>query len=475
GYAFALILIPLGPLAVLAHIGELPLARDILMVGLALFVPVGLLVLWILRLFSPRMVDYDSRSALLVNVARGFAEAVEGRKLPGLPGKLPSGQVLPGQAHTGIGPNWVLIGAVFGGCAVLMLGCVGMMLVAGAIGRAGRAQQLAQTEARFKQMQAGAEARRDQFLAERGGPRPPNWAAPPVGPPSPPPSVSNTAPPPAISAAPPDPLRGFGNPATTPVPATAPPAAFPTSPPGSSETTPPVATGAPTPAETKPAEPAPNPVPTRPRNPGFPPDFPPGFPSFPEGTPGPPDVPGFGGGFGAGNPPAEMPRRNGSRRPSGGFGSDEQREEFRPGRGGQFPPKSKQVAAASQLQPGAQVWVLWGPVWYRSTVVDSAGRQAAKVHYLGWGSNFDQVVPLEGIRLATDAASSPGSEAPEGGNQPAHSRTWTDATGQFKVEAEFVEMQGNIVVLKKTADGQAIRIPLDKLSAEDQKTAKQLK
>src|SRR5262245_29965235 len=164
GYAFALILFPLGPLAVLAHIGELPLARDIMLTGLALFVPVGLLVLWGVRLFSPRMVDYDSRSALLVNVARGFAEAVEGRKLPGLPGKLPSGQVLPGQAHTGTKPNWILIGAVFGGCAVLMMGCVGMMLVAGAIGRAGRAQQLAQAEERFKQMRADADARRDQFL-----------------------------------------------------------------------------------------------------------------------------------------------------------------------------------------------------------------------------------------------------------------------------------------------------------------------
>src|SRR5262245_24502844 len=93
GYPFALLLFPLGPLALLAHIGELPLARDILLGGLVVFVPVVLLVLWILRLFSPRMVDYDSRSALLVNVARGFAEAVEGRKLPGLPGKLPSGQV----------------------------------------------------------------------------------------------------------------------------------------------------------------------------------------------------------------------------------------------------------------------------------------------------------------------------------------------------------------------------------------------
>ena len=43
------------------------------------------------------------------------------------------------------------------------------------------------------------------------------------------------------------------------------------------------------------------------------------------------------------------------------------------------------------------------------------------------------------------------------------------------MEAEFLEIQGNIVVLKKSADGATIRIPLDKLSAEDQKAAKQLK
>lgn len=47
------------------------------------------------------------------------------------------------------------------------------------------------------------------------------------------------------------------------------------------------------------------------------------------------------------------------------------------------------------------------------------------------------------------------------------SRTWSDSTGRFKVEATFVRMEGDKVVIKK-ADGKFQTIPLDKLSKDDQ-------
>ena len=47
------------------------------------------------------------------------------------------------------------------------------------------------------------------------------------------------------------------------------------------------------------------------------------------------------------------------------------------------------------------------------------------------------------------------------------SRTWKDATGKFEIEAEFVRIDGEKVVLRKT-DGSNVSVPINKLSAIDQ-------
>lgn len=49
----------------------------------------------------------------------------------------------------------------------------------------------------------------------------------------------------------------------------------------------------------------------------------------------------------------------------------------------------------------------------------------------------------------------------------AESRNWTDSTGQFNIEAEFVEYSQGNVTLKKT-DGETITLPMNKLSKADQ-------
>lgn len=52
-------------------------------------------------------------------------------------------------------------------------------------------------------------------------------------------------------------------------------------------------------------------------------------------------------------------------------------------------------------------------------------------------------------------------------------RTWTDASGKFKTEAEFVALDDKDVTLR-LADGKTRKIPLAKLSAADQKVAREL-
>jgi S1-C subfamily serine protease len=46
------------------------------------------------------------------------------------------------------------------------------------------------------------------------------------------------------------------------------------------------------------------------------------------------------------------------------------------------------------------------------------------------------------------------------------SRTWTDTTGKYRIEAELISADANFATLKK-ADGSQIRVPVDKLSSGD--------
>lgn len=53
-------------------------------------------------------------------------------------------------------------------------------------------------------------------------------------------------------------------------------------------------------------------------------------------------------------------------------------------------------------------------------------------------------------------------------------RTWTDKTGKFRVEAEFVAEEDGVVTLRKE-DGDEIEVPLDKLSAADKRAVSEAK
>ena len=96
------------------------------------------------------------------------------------------------------------------------------------------------------------------------------------------------------------------------------------------------------------------------------------------------------------------------------------------------------------------------------------------------------------VRLPGGPANRPGALNPVGGDDPAPavakpatsaanpfetpaavSRTWTDATGKFKIDAEFVSLEKDQLQLKKN-DGKFITLALDKLSPEDQTIARDL-
>ena len=71
------------------------------------------------------------------------------------------------------------------------------------------------------------------------------------------------------------------------------------------------------------------------------------------------------------------------------------------------------------------------------------------------------------------------STAPATGNpfalpsDPQGLRTWTDSTGEFTIEAEFVALTDGQVKLRRK-DGKVLTLPLSRLSEQDQRAAKRL-
>jgi hypothetical protein len=76
--------------------------------------------------------------------------------------------------------------------------------------------------------------------------------------------------------------------------------------------------------------------------------------------------------------------------------------------------------------------------------------------------------------LAGAAAATPATPATPAGDGPVvlGLRTWSDATGKFRIEAELVNVEGGTVNLKKK-NGEVVSVPLAKLSKADQEFVKQ--
>ena len=51
--------------------------------------------------------------------------------------------------------------------------------------------------------------------------------------------------------------------------------------------------------------------------------------------------------------------------------------------------------------------------------------------------------------------------------------TWSDVTGKFQIEAEYVGVEGTSIVLRK-ADGKTVKVPIAKLSVESRALGRKL-
>ncbi len=133
-------------------------------------------------------------------------------------------------------------------------------------------------------------------------------------------------------------------------------------------------------------------------------------------------------------------------------------------------PLFAQANRKSAFKEGQAVEVHWGSKWWPAKILSLKPGGGARVSYDGWSSVSDEDVTADRIRLLPGSKPvAPDKPAPE---KPATEvRTWSDATGKFKIEAQFVKLEGDQVELVRT-DSKTVKLPLAKLSTADQEYVK---
>lgn len=120
----------------------------------------------------------------------------------------------------------------------------------------------------------------------------------------------------------------------------------------------------------------------------------------------------------------------------------------------------------SDFAAGDRVEVRQGNKWQAGEVVETRGG-LVKVQVTGTPTGRVISVPKQLVRRAEVAASTPAANSPPAQQLLPGVRVWTDSTGQYKVEAEFVEAADGKVTLRKK-DGSLAVLPLERLCEEDQ-------
>ncbi|MDP7303895.1 MAG: SHD1 domain-containing protein [Pirellulaceae bacterium] len=114
-----------------------------------------------------------------------------------------------------------------------------------------------------------------------------------------------------------------------------------------------------------------------------------------------------------------------------------------------------------------------GSFWFAAKVQELLADGTVKLGFLTWGKVRDtEVVARRNIQLAPKELEQPAKPV-DSATASNKSRTWSDATGQFKIEAVFVGVAGEKVNLRR-ADNRVIAVPLERLSAADQAHIQQL-
>ena len=153
-----------------------------------------------------------------------------------------------------------------------------------------------------------------------------------------------------------------------------------------------------------------------------------------------------------------------------------------------IPRDAEVVPEDLELPVGTELGANWGSRWYKLELLKSNDDGTLRVTWDDFSDSWDCDLPREQCIIASKevrklerlAARGQSDESPSGssgspGSSPFKSasklRTWTDATGEFKIDATFVKLDGDTVILK-TADGEDLEIQLDQLSAADRTHAK---
>ena len=115
------------------------------------------------------------------------------------------------------------------------------------------------------------------------------------------------------------------------------------------------------------------------------------------------------------------------------------------------------------------------PAWQSFALIEITellpdGKVATR--YRGWGQRTATVLRNQ-IQLAPKEVVQP--KRPDKSTAAAHqsvgvgsARTWSDSSGSFKLEATYLGVNDDKVVLRKT-NGQEVSVPLSRLSIQDQR------
>jgi hypothetical protein len=111
----------------------------------------------------------------------------------------------------------------------------------------------------------------------------------------------------------------------------------------------------------------------------------------------------------------------------------------------------------------------YGPFWRAAKIEELLPDGTVRVGFLTWGKvDHSEVLPRRAIQLAPEELEQPAKPAASAETALSEVRTWSDATGRFKLEAEFVNVSDGKVNLRRKSDNRLIAVPIDKLSAADQ-------
>ncbi|MCM2370966.1 SHD1 domain-containing protein [Aporhodopirellula aestuarii] len=100
-------------------------------------------------------------------------------------------------------------------------------------------------------------------------------------------------------------------------------------------------------------------------------------------------------------------------------------------------------------------------------------KAAAEVIWKKWGASFEELASEEQKAAAAGAAEESNPFIVVTADDMSGPRQWSDKSGRFKIEAEFVALEGTTVVLKGK-DGKQIKVDKARLSPDDQAVIERL-